>query len=446
MNDNFTLTLQSIVSDIDTSAAPPSSSKSVGNVIELIDGSNYLSLSGLSFTGNSFDYLFGFKISLRDDYNGSVPNLFQQDMYLDYGFLRQFIQIDNINYDISNNAVPSLAYAVADINYTYNYLDDDGNENTVYNASNILNLQVDVYNSNFFAYGGHNSHIRVHGYDFQDVESLNQQGYFGEIASGSVGRFGSSVKSLDIYVFYSANDFYNFVSDLPLNLNTDTPLNYYCGFQNIDSIPFSLNLYTDANTFGDTDKYSFKSLSTGLVLMMSEISNNLGSVVTNATENANRIIQNTTQKVDEVKQGVTEVKDSVVETKNSILDLPNKIKDMLIGLVVPDDETINAKYAEFDELLASRFGLIYQSADIIHDFAESFQTQAVMTADTGGIITLPSVTVNLAGTAFTFGGYEVDIIPDGFEQLQTAVRLAVSMVCTVVFVNMCKNKLEAILK
>jgi hypothetical protein len=69
-----------------------------------------------------------------------------------------------------------------------------------------------------------------------------------------------------------------------------------------------------------------------------------------------------------------------------------------------------------------------------------------MTADSGGIITMPQVTVSLAGTPFTFGGYQVDIIPDGFETLQQMCRLAVSMVCTVVFINMLKEKLEWILR
>lgn len=173
--------------------------------------------------------------------------------------------------------------------------------------------------------------------------------------------------------------------------------------------------------------------------MGSNIVTGLNNVVQSAQQNTQNIINTVTQKVDEVKTGITEVKDSII-------DLPNKLEEMLTGFFVPDEETINAKFAEFETLLSDRFGLIYQSADIIHDFADSFQSQAVMLADTGGVIQLPSVTVNLAGTDFSFGGYDVDIIPDGFEFLQTAVRLATSMICTVVFINMCKNKLEAILK
>lgn len=184
---------------------------------------------------------------------------------------------------------------------------------------------------------------------------------------------------------------------------------------------------------------STNTITTKIDTMSNDIKTGLNNVISSAKENTQNIINTVTQKVDEVKTGISEVKDSII-------DLPNKLQEMLTGFFVPDEETINSKFAEFETLLSDRFGLIYQSADIIHDFADNFQTQAVMTADAGGVITLPAVTVSLAGADFTFGGYDVDIIPDGFEFLQTAVRLATSMICTVVFVNMCKSKLEAILK
>lgn len=141
---------------------------------------------------------------------------------------------------------------------------------------------------------------------------------------------------------------------------------------------------------------------------------------------------------------------------DSITELPSKIAngigekltafgtwiiDQIKGLFIPSEESIIELKTKFEELLRDRFGAVYDSADIIDDFASSFAY-----SDTDTSVTFPQVTVNLAGTNFTFGGWEVDVIPDRFEGIVDFLKLLVSMVATVLFVNALRKRLEDILE
>lgn len=239
--------------------------------------------------------------------------------------------------------------------------------------------------------------------------------------------------------FYSYRNGVNFLFTHEEVPNSDNGLSNLGGQIQSSISAVSQSISTQATEIKQSINLMGESIKSEVSTMSDNITSGITTQTTEIKTTINSFKTSMQNKLDAVKTSVTQVKDSIV-------DLPNKLEEKAISLVVPDEETINSKYSEFEVLLSGRFGLIYQSADIIHDFADSFQTQAVMTADTGGIITMPQVTVSLAGTPFTFGGYEVDIIPDGFETLQQMCRLAVSMVCTVVFINMLKSKLEWILR
>lgn len=141
---------------------------------------------------------------------------------------------------------------------------------------------------------------------------------------------------------------------------------------------------------------------------------------------------------------------------DSITELPGKIVngigekltafgtwivDQIKGLFIPSEESIIELKTKFEELLRDRFGAVYDSADIIDDFASSFSY-----TETDPSVTFPTVTVNLAGTDFTFGGWEVDVIPDRFEGIVDVLKLLISMVATVFFVNALRKRLEDILE
>lgn len=138
---------------------------------------------------------------------------------------------------------------------------------------------------------------------------------------------------------------------------------------------------------------------------------------------------------------------------NAILDLPEALwfhfKGGFQTLFIPtEDDIVNIK-DKFTQLLDDRFGAVYDSAQIIDDFSNGFisQSQSAMIDGEGadGFVTFPALTVNLAGADFTFGGFEVDLVPDPFEGLVDMLKLVTNITCTLLLVNTLKRKLEGIL-
>lgn len=113
----------------------------------------------------------------------------------------------------------------------------------------------------------------------------------------------------------------------------------------------------------------------------------------------------------------------------------------LRSLFVPSQDSIVDIKEQFDSLLRSRFGAVYDSVEIIDDFAASF-----VYSSTDSSITFPSVNLNLAGVNFSFGGWEVDVIPDRITGIVSILKSLISMVATVLFVNALRKRLEEILR
>lgn len=179
----------------------------------------------------------------------------------------------------------------------------------------------------------------------------------------------------------------------------------------------------------------------GLGLLGDDISNtmtsvkneitNVGSTISNKMEETTQTIVNTVEtKVDEVTTAVEDVKDS-------ILDLPNKISEMLISLVVPNEETMIAQKEQWEQLLSDRFGVVYESVAMVDSVVGAFTDNG-----TTSTITMPTVTVPVAGEDFVFGGYEVDVVPQGFSVLVEALKLIIDIVVTLAFINAMKNRYE----
>ena len=142
-----------------------------------------------------------------------------------------------------------------------------------------------------------------------------------------------------------------------------------------------------------------------------------------------------------------EMNDKLDETNNfldnivqGILNLPQAILDGIKGLFVPDAEAMAAYQDQWSELLRTRFGAIYESVDVIGSFFET-----ISLGDKQEEVVLPSVTVDLAGTPWTFGGWSVRVVPEGLEFLCTYSKLIVNIICTFAFINGLRNKFEGIL-
>lgn len=144
------------------------------------------------------------------------------------------------------------------------------------------------------------------------------------------------------------------------------------------------------------------------------------------------------------------IRDGIVNVANYVLELPSRIwtfiQEGLKMLFIPSEADISNMHEQWQNLMRDRFGAIYESGDIVHSFSETMSVNSAMVADTGGIITMPAVTANLAGTDFTFGGYDVDLVPDGFQWLVTSLKMLINIVCTILFINALKGKIEVLLR
>lgn len=167
---------------------------------------------------------------------------------------------------------------------------------------------------------------------------------------------------------------------------------------------------------------------------------------------------------DKVSEGglISSIIGWVKKIYNGIVEMPQKIvdgigqkltqlKDALLegikNLFIPNEEQIVDLRNKFEELLADRFGAVYESSKIVDDFYGAFSAEASINAvDGSNTVSFPTVTVNLVGVPFTFGGWEVDVVPEGFEGIIDVLKVITSIVCTFLFVNAMRKRLEGVLK
>lgn len=125
--------------------------------------------------------------------------------------------------------------------------------------------------------------------------------------------------------------------------------------------------------------------------------------------------------------------------KDAITNLPQLIADGIKGLFIPNEETMVEIKNSWNTLLEERFGAIYQAGQIISEFAEKFTYKSEKNT-----IDMPAVSVNLAGSVFSFGGYTVALVPERFAFLVSALKGLISICCTLLFVNALRNKYNKI--
>lgn len=137
------------------------------------------------------------------------------------------------------------------------------------------------------------------------------------------------------------------------------------------------------------------------------------------------------------------IQNQITNIGENIAALPEKLGDKIAGaikgLFVPSENDFIAIRLKWNLLLEERFGAVYESTAIIDSIVDTFQYSGDMSS-----IKFPAVTVDLAGTPFTFGGWDVEVIPESFKFLVSSVKLIVSIVCTVLFVNAMRKKLEGL--
>lgn len=139
-----------------------------------------------------------------------------------------------------------------------------------------------------------------------------------------------------------------------------------------------------------------------------------------------------------IKDGITNVFDSIAELPSKIWQF---IENGLKSLFVPDEQFIVDYKDEFDTMLSEKLGAVYQVVNITFGSLERIQE-----ADEANHIELPETTIDLPdNNKFSFGGYDVPIVPEGFGFIADIIKTVVGAVCTVLFINGLRRRYDEIM-
>lgn len=139
---------------------------------------------------------------------------------------------------------------------------------------------------------------------------------------------------------------------------------------------------------------------------------------------------------DSIVQGLTDLKDSFLQ---ALTDLGNFIIDGIKNLFIPDDQFIIDFKADIEDMFKRKFGGLYEAIELIDDTLSVYNRSEKM-----GEIFMPECTIDLAGAPFTFGGYSVRVVPEGFDVLVNALKTIIDIIATCAFLTAMKKRLEGL--
>lgn len=186
--------------------------------------------------------------------------------------------------------------------------------------------------------------------------------------------------------------------DVPSTLNTDQEVTVYAGEFNTDDMSLAISIQSEE-----------AGLLTGIIEWLKGI-----------------------------KEGITNVFESIAELPAKIWSF---IQNGLQSLFVPNEDFIVSFKNDMDSMLASKLGAVYEVLDITFD-----SWDRISEFDSIDTIEIPLTTINLpSNTEFSFGGYDVEIVPNGFEFLATISKTIIGIVCTTAFINGLRKRYDEIM-
>ena len=128
---------------------------------------------------------------------------------------------------------------------------------------------------------------------------------------------------------------------------------------------------------------------------------------------------------------------------SGITELPSKIWNLvengLKGLFVPTEAQMTEVKGQWDTLLSDRFGGLYQTVQLIDDYASTFKEPSA----SKNSIDFPEFRLNVGSESeFVLQAHDVQIVPDRFSFLVDVVKTIISIIATCLFVNGLRNKFE----
>lgn len=131
--------------------------------------------------------------------------------------------------------------------------------------------------------------------------------------------------------------------------------------------------------------------------------------------------------------------DKITSVADSILELPQKlwnlISEGLKSLFVPSTDYIIDYKEDMNNLLERKLGFVYQAITLLDSSWER-----VVFSDVTDTIYLPETTINLPGDTFTFGGFNVKVIPDRFSFMADSASVIIGIAATFAFINGAKKR------
>lgn len=263
--------------------------------------------------------------------------------------------------------------------------------------------------------------------------------------TGWVSIMGGPVRYVDpVDTIFSAVIYYVDGSVTYANVNDDKRTNgAYDLFFNVDTnkavTKVSINIKQEFNptTFNDIftnvgDQYNFV------------IQRTLGEVLSDDSYQISiKYASEEEEKLDKIDNTLTSgfqrlwesITGGFSELIDSILELPSKLWDLisegLKALFVPSDEFVTEFIGNSGGFIEQKLGFVYQGVFMLEELWSN-----VMDWSSTSRVEFPAVTIPLPDNqSFTFGGYDVKIIPDGFDYIKLICQTMSGLVCTVLFVN-----------
>lgn len=125
---------------------------------------------------------------------------------------------------------------------------------------------------------------------------------------------------------------------------------------------------------------------------------------------------------------------------NAITNAVSSILEGIKNLFVPTQEDLTEYKDKWDQLLADRFGAVYQCVSLVQSYWESMRPGMAI-----GSIPFPMIALEFSGVYWEFGGFDVQIRPPGFDYLFQVLSMIVNAVCSIAFLNVLKNKYERLM-
>lgn len=124
---------------------------------------------------------------------------------------------------------------------------------------------------------------------------------------------------------------------------------------------------------------------------------------------------------------------------DSLSSFRESVNDLIIGIFVPSDQTLDSFYSRLEQILRSHFGAVFEAMDMIDEYYQNFKECSAL-----GVIEVPERDFDLMGYKFPFGGWSVPLVPEGMEFFVDCLKTAIDMVCTCMVLNTLRNKADVL--